>query len=174
MLQNEVTSFQPIADDKSKILILGTMPGNESLRAKEYYAHPDNLFWDILFRVCIKEWKCDELVEVDYSKKEELLLKNGIALWDVLQNCDRKGSLDIKIRNGVRNDFLTFFSKHPNIEHVFFNGKMAQTFFDDLIGDESIFIGRSFKLLPSTSPSNTMNSFFVLREWMQIRNYLIT
>lgn len=171
-MEAQIKSFDAIVNTECKMLILGTMPGNDSLNAQEYYAHEDNLFWDIIFRICDKNWKMDELVEEDYETKKALLLKNKIAVWDVLKHCDRKGSLDKAIRNLAHNDFKYFFTKHSNIKHVFFNGKKAKEYFDEFNSIPEIFEGRDFIPLPSTSPSNKMNSFYILKEWMQIRNYI--
>lgn len=169
----QIESFGHIADHNSKILILGTMPGNDSLKANEYYGHRNNLFWDILFRVCIPEWKCDEVVSVDYKTKINLLITNRIAVWDVLKFCDRKrSSLDKDIRNKIHNDFKTFFQDHPKIDAVFFNGKEAANYFEDFRTESTIFSNRNFITLQSTSPSNKTNSFRILKEWMQIRNYI--
>jgi len=169
----KIQSFDPIATTDSKVIILGTMPSNTSLKFNEYYSHPDNLFWDIIFRTCIPGWKIDELVKVEYKEKVKLLESNHIALWDVLKYCDRKGSLDIAIRNQAHNDFKAFFVDFPKIKTVFFNGKKASTFFDDLKSAPEIFVGKTFITLPSTSPSNTQNTFFILKEWFQIRKYII-
>ena len=166
----QIESFEPIVNDKSTVLILGTMPGVASLKAKQYYGHPDNLFWDIMFRVCSQDWKCDEVVSTDYETKKILLLKNKIALWDVLKFCDRKGSLDRDILNQIHNDFKSFFAKYPNIKKVFFNGKSAAEYFENYRNETTIFSNRTFTTLQSTSPSNTTNSFYILNQWKQILN----
>jgi hypoxanthine-DNA glycosylase len=168
----QIQSFEPISNDKSVVLILGTMPGIASLNTGEYYGHKDNLFWDIIFRVCSPEWKNDELVMSDFETKKELLLDNGIALWDVLQFCDRKGSLDKDIKNKIHNDFDTFFLNHQSIKTVFFNGKKAAEYFKDCQSSLIVSNEIQFITLPSTSPSNTTNSFFILKEWTQIRNFI--
>lgn len=171
-MQAALKSFQPIVYTNSKILILGTMPGAESLRKSEYYAHEDNLFWDIIYRVCKPEWPMIELVNSDFNEKKELLLDNGIALWDVLGICDRKGSQDKHIRNEVRNDFNKFFKQYPHITHVFFNSQKADKYFTEAKYGEQVYQGRAFKQLPSTSPSNTTNAFYILKEWMQLRTLI--
>lgn len=169
----QIESFKYIADQNSRVLILGTMPGNDSLKSSEYYGHPNNLFWDIMFRICIPEWKCDEVVSADYKTKENLLITNHIALWDVLKFCDRKeSSLDKHIRNQIHNDFRFFFKEHPKIRAVFFNGKLAAKYFEDFQTEQSISKDRIFITLQSTSPSNKTNSFKTLKEWIQIRNYI--
>jgi hypoxanthine-DNA glycosylase len=168
LTQMQAESFEPIVNKKSTVLILGTMPGVASLEAKQYYGHPDNLFWDIMFRVCRQEWRCEQPVDVDYETKRNLLLENKIALWDVLKFCDRKGSLDKSIRNQIHNDFKNFFEQYPSIIKVFFNGKTAAKYFEDFKGDSVIFSNRTFTILQSTSPSNTKNSFYILNQWTQI------
>lgn len=173
-MQVALKSFQPIVDQNSRVLILGTMPGAESLRKGEYYAHEDNLFWDIIYRVCKPDWPITELVNADFIDKKRVLLDNGIALWDVLGICDRKGSQDKHIRNEVRNDFSAFFIQYPQLKYIFFNGKKAEEYFTEAKYGEQIFKGRQFKQLPSTSPSNTMNSFYILKEWMQLRTLIKT
>lgn len=162
-----IESFEPIVNENSRTLILGTMPGNASLKVKEYYGHPDNLFWDIIFRVFKPDWRCDKLVTVDYEEKKELVLQNGVAIWDVLKYCDRKGSLDRDIRNQIRNDFNSFFSQYEGIEKVVFNGQIAAKYFEDFRSSSIVNNGRTFLTLQSTSPNNTTNSFFILGQWRQ-------
>jgi len=167
-----VTSFDAISDNSSTVLILGTMPGVASLTANQYYGHQDNLFWDIIFRVLDKDWNCEEVVSVDYESKKNLLLKNGVALWDVLKYCDRKGSLDTLIKNEIKNDLKTFFNRHPKIKTIFFNGQKAQKYFTEIEQDIPNVDQLQQVLLQSTSPSNTRNSFYILKEWTSIRKYL--
>lgn len=168
-----IQSFQPISDKNSKILIVGTMPGNESLRKGEYYAHQSNHFWDIMFRILIDNYSCFELVQETetYEKKVELLLNNGIALWDTLKYCDRKGNLDKEIRNEIINDFDSFFEVHKGILKVFFNGKKAHKYFIDsfkhLVDNRKI----ELVILNSTSSNNPNNVFGILNEWRkEIKN----
>jgi hypoxanthine-DNA glycosylase len=169
----QIKSFENISTSNSKILILGTMPGQDSLKANEYYCHRNNLFWDIIFRICFADWKCDNVVSADYKTKTDLLVEHRIALWDVLKYCDReRSSLDKHIRNQVHNNFKDFFSQHPNIKAVFFNGKEAAKFFEDFRPNPAIFENRLFITLQSTSPSNKTNAFVILKQWMQIKNYL--
>jgi hypoxanthine-DNA glycosylase len=166
----ETKSFDYIANENSKVLILGTMPGIASISANEYYGHPDNLFWDIIHRVCLPDWQFENLTTVSYEEKKQLLLKNKIALWDVLSYCERKGSLDKNIRNKIHNNLELFLQNHQNIKTIFFNGKDANKYFLELEG--SILKEKELIILQSTSPSNTKNSFFILNQWQQIRNYI--
>ena len=86
-------SFPPLISSSAKILILGSLPGEESLKQAQYYAHPRNAFWKIMFTVF------NEAYSEDYSVKCELLLKNHIALWDMVHSGNREGSLDSDIKD---------------------------------------------------------------------------
>ena len=160
-----INSFEPISSKNSEILILGTIPGEVSLRNKEYYGHKNNLFWDILFRVIDDHWNCKIIVEVDYNTKINLLLDNNIALWDVLDCCERNGSLDTQIKNEFKNDFKLFFTNHPNIKTIFFNGKKASDYFLSITNMLPEFKSYNQIVLQSTSPRNTTNTFYILYEW---------
>mgnify|MGYP001601729127 FL=1 len=94
-----VEGFEPIIDENCEILILGTMPGAESLIKQEYYAFERNQFWRIIFSIFGKE------IADNYESKKVVLLNNNIAIWDVLASCDRENSSDSNIRNAVVNDF---------------------------------------------------------------------
>ncbi|HTL00389.1 MAG TPA: DNA-deoxyinosine glycosylase [Pseudomonadales bacterium] len=146
-----VRSFPPIEDQSARTLILGTMPGVASLAAGQYYAHPRNAFWTILA----------DLLGFDpslaYVERTQRLIGAGIALWDVLRSCERRGSLDSKIdrTSVVANDFARFFEEHPCVDRVFFNGGNAEALYRrhvsrTLVGTRVV----SHMRLPSTSPAN--------------------
>lgn len=118
----QVTSFPPIADRSARILILGSMPGEASLAAGQYYAHPRNAFWSIMASLC------GFPVSAGYRARCRALRAAGIALWDVLQQCERTGSLDAAIDPAtvVANDFPALFRRCPRIERIFFNGGTAE------------------------------------------------
>jgi len=150
-------SFLPISNDDAKILILGTMPGTKSLEINQYYGHNQNNFWKFMFTILKEDFS------TDYEIKKALLQKNKIALWDVLQYCDRVGSLDSAIKNEIANDFETFLKQHPNIRTILFNGQKAAAFFKKYVHLE-----KKYQLitLPSTSPANASKSFqSKLEEW---------
>jgi hypoxanthine-DNA glycosylase len=84
-----ISSFPPVISKRSKILILGSIPGAKSLEMRQYYAHPQNRFWKIIFELL------NENFTTDYSEKIKILKKHHIALWDVIDSCERKGSLDL-------------------------------------------------------------------------------
>ena len=157
-------AFPPIADQKSKVLLLGTMPGEQSLKLQQYYGHKGNQFWKIMFNLF------KQPLRDSYESKRQLLLTNSIALWDVLQNCEREGSSDTNIKNEVANDFAGFYEKHPSVKHVFFTSGKAETFYDTYVGrNKSV----TYHNLPSPSSANTWKTFDEkLNEWTTILKYL--
>ena len=157
-----IRSFPPIVDSHSRILILGSMPGVESLRKQQYYAHPRNQFWKIIFTLF------EEPLEESFSKRIAFLKDRGIALWDVIAECFREGSLDSSIKEEKVNNFKDFFCQYPNIKYVFFNGVKAYETFRKQIGFD--FPGLTFKKLPSTSPANAVKFEIKLQEWAEIKN----
>ena len=146
-----IRSFPPIAAADAHTLILGTMPGIASLTAGQYYAHSRNGFWTILGRLLGFD------AQLDYSLRVQRLRTAGIAVWDVLQSCERHGSLDARIEGAsvVANDFKKFFHHHSRVARVCFNGATAQALFRRHIAqtlDDAP--SRSYVRLPSTSPAN--------------------
>ncbi|MGK5092581.1 DNA-deoxyinosine glycosylase [Deltaproteobacteria bacterium TL4] len=143
--------FPPIAEKTAIILILGTMPGEESLKKKEYYAHPRNAFWEIMASLF------DFNPSLNYEEKNEILKDNRIALWDVMKACEREGSLDSKIKKDtiIENDFVSFFNKYPNISYVFFNGSRAKQEYTKRVLPKLAESKHEIKYaqLPSTSPA---------------------
>lgn len=157
-------SFSPISNDDAKVLILGTMPGTKSLELNQYYGHNQNNFWKFMFTIFKEDFSND------YENKKALLQKNKIALWDVLQFCDRVGSLDSAIKNEIANDFETFLKQHPNIKTILFNGQKAAAFFK-----KYVHLQKSYQLitLPSTSPANASKTYqSKLDEWKIISSLL--
>ncbi|NUY79824.1 DNA-deoxyinosine glycosylase [Flavobacterium sp. MAH-1] len=159
-----ICSFPALADANSKILVLGTMPGVQSLQKQQYYAHPQNAFWKILFSLF------DELpVPSEFELRKKLLIENGIALWDVLESCHREGSLDSNIKNGIPNKIRELLAAYPNIKAVVFNGKESHRLFVKTFGDS---ISLPQIVMPSTSPANTMKFETKLESWSVIKKYL--
>lgn len=149
--------FPPIADAKATILILGTMPSEESLKKKEYYGNPRNAFWKIMATLFAFE------NITSYEGRTIELKNNHIALWDVMRDCERQGSLDSAIVDSsiVANDFVSFYRHHPNIRHVFFNGAKAEKEYRKrvlpMLSAETKEI--AYSRLPSTSPAMASLSF---------------
>jgi hypoxanthine-DNA glycosylase len=160
-----IHSFPPIADASARILILGSMPGEESLRAQQYYAHPRNAFWRLMGDLF------DAGPELPYGKRTQQLKKAGVALWDVLASCMRKGSLDSAIAADsiIANDFQAFFASHRNITRVFFNGTKAEHSFRKHVLPTLTAQPLQFTRLPSTSPAHAARSHAQKRtEWQII------
>ncbi|MCW4467778.1 DNA-deoxyinosine glycosylase [Flavobacterium sp. MFBS3-15] len=152
-------AFPPVVHSDSKILILGTMPGEKSLRLQEYYGNRGNQFWKLLFAIFNYE------PTHDYPGKLSLLKTHRIALWDVLEGCEREGSLDSNIKNEVPNDFTGFYKSHPQITHVFFSSKNAAAYYDKYVGRRE---GIAYDTLPSPSGANaTMPFAQKLEVWQQ-------
>ena len=153
---NSLSGFAAIADVNARVLILGSMPGSLSLQEQRYYAHPRNSFWFIMKDL----FDATELKT--YTQKLQLLRDKKIALWDVLETCERKGSLDSAIQSHsvIANDFETFFGQHTQIHSVFFNGARAETEYKKhvarLSGIQSL--GLQYHRLPSTSPAHAAMS----------------
>lgn len=162
-MQNRISSFPPIIDQESKILILGSVPGVKSLEKQEYYGHPQNKFWKIIF----------ELFEVDftenYVEKIEILKKNKIAVWDAIDTCERKGSLDSEIRNEEANDIKNLLQTHPNIRAIFCNGGKSYKNLKKILDKNSEI---PVYLLPSTSPLHTISFEKKLEDWKILKTYL--
>ena len=132
------------------------MPGVLSLKAGQYYAHPQNAFWPIMANLY------DFSLTSSYESRVQSLKESHIAVWDVLHSCVRAGSLDSAIVNGSRiaNDFRSFFKHHSNIKLVAFNGTEAEKSFKTYVLSEldlrEVGIGDvNFVRLPSTSPAHT-------------------
>ncbi|WP_423909540.1 DNA-deoxyinosine glycosylase [Candidatus Spongiihabitans sp.] len=159
--------FPPIADARATVLILGTMPSEESLRKKQYYGNPRNAFWKIMGRLLKFERAAI------YEERTEILKNNKIALWDVMQSCERQGSLDSAIINStiIENDFVSFYRSHPNIRQVFFNGTKAEKEYCKRVLPKLSVKTKDieYSRLPSTSPAMAHMSFDVkLLEWSAI------
>jgi hypoxanthine-DNA glycosylase len=155
-----IYSFPYFIDSNTEVLVLGTMPGSMSLEKQEYYAHPRNHFWKI-FHTIFNALPIPE----NFEKKVELLQSNKIGLWDVLENCERKGSLDIHIKNHKENDFVALLEKFPAIKKIVFNGKQSHAFFIKKFGQIE---GITYYVMPSTSPANTMSFENKLKIWSSV------
>jgi TDG/mug DNA glycosylase family protein len=150
-----VQSFPPVADRHAEILILGSMPGRDSLAAGQYYAHPYNLFWKIM--AAMLGFK----PQTPYRGRLKALRDARIALWDVMHSCRRVGSLDASIETSTikANDFPSFFRSHRRIGHVFFNGSTAQATYVRHVLPSVAPLGLRYTRLPSTSPAHAALSY---------------
>jgi double-stranded uracil-DNA glycosylase len=150
----KVVAFPPSIDERCTRLVLGSMPGEASLEAQQYYAHPRNGFWPIAYRV-LSEGK--EVPPPSYEARLRFLLAHGIGLWDVLHACERQGSLDTAIRQPETNDFGELFLRYPKIDTIYCNGGKAYELFMKLVVP-TLAADRSLRYvkLPSTSPAHTI------------------
>ncbi|KAB0642176.1 DNA-deoxyinosine glycosylase [Burkholderia latens] len=152
--------FAPVVAPHTHTMILGSFPGEASLDAAQYYAHPRNQFWRLLGAVLGEPG----LHELAYDARLERVLAHGIGIWDVLDACHREGSLDSAIRNAKPNDFASLREHAPLLKKVCFNGKTAGRF-AGVIGEA----GYETLVLPSSSPANAMLSFEQkLEHWRRI------
>lgn len=156
-----IYSFEPIADDGCRVLVLGTMPGVVSLRKQQYYGYAHNAFWRIMYGLF--GLNPDE----DYETRKRFLLQKHIAVWDVLEACDREGSSDSDIKNPVPNDFTAFYSQYPRICSVCFNGGPAGRLYKRFVEKPGTTESsqRSFYSFPSTSPAYTIPFEKKLEQW---------
>lgn len=161
-------SFPPLARPDARVLILGSMPGAESLRRRQYYAHPHNRFWAIM----------GELFgagpDLPYAARVARLLDRRVAVWDVLKRCERTGSLDgsIVAASEVPNDFVRFLRAHPGIRGVFFNGAKAEQVFLRRVAPKLDEVPPLVRL-PSTSPAHAgLRPQAKLAAWRRIAGIL--
>jgi len=160
-------SFPPVVGERPRVLILGSLPGEESLRRRQYYAHPRNAFWPIM----------GELLGFDpalpYPDRLEALKKNGVALWDTIGAGRRKGSLDTGIRDAESNPVAALVEENPSIGLVCCNGGKS---FDQLRRSAPDLFGRAgleIVRLPSTSPAAAMYRFAEkLSAWRIVAEFL--
>lgn len=147
----EIQGFPPIADNRAKVLVLGSMPSEASLFKQQYYAHPRNAFWSVMGALFAA------YPELDYEVRKRILLQNGVAVWDVLASCRREGSADSDIiRDSIQtNDFAAFFRQHAAIKRVFFNGGTAEALYKKYVLPvlDGKYTVLRYQRLPSTSPA---------------------
>lgn len=132
-IPEHIHSFAPIINESSEVLILGTIPGPESLRKRQYYANPNNQFWSIIYSVYD-----EKTVESSYEDKICFLLDHRIALWDVYYSADRLGALDADIKNPELNDIKGLLHSHPCIKRILLAGRTAEKVFGKYFPDVSI------------------------------------
>lgn len=147
------------------MIILGSMPGAESLRRHQYYGHPRNQFWRIIYMLFNVSY------EEDYTSRLRFLTGKGIGLWDVIESCERQGSLDSDIKNERINDFPWLFKTYPGIRYVLFDGAKAYETFRKKVGF-AVADGVTYKKLPSTSPANAIPLERKFNEWKVLTEYL--
>ena len=156
-----VHSIPPVFDERSRILILGSFPSVKSRETGFFYGHPQNRFWKVLAEVF------NDPVPVSIEEKRSFLLKNHIAVWDVIHSCDIEGSSDSSIRNVEPND-LRKILKRAKIKAIYVNGRTAEKYYLKYIEPD---LGIKAVCLPSTSPANAAWSLNNLVEaWCSVRD----
>jgi len=155
--------FPPFYGTNAKVLILGTIPSPKSREHGFYYMHPQNRFWRVMadaFRQDFPE---------TLPQRKEFLLRNRIALWDVLQSCEIDGASDASIRNARPNDLLSLLHQVP-VEFIFTTGKTAEKYYNKLLRHT---VGRECIPLPSTSPANCRLKYEeLLKQYQKIAEVL--
>ena len=159
---NKEHGFEPICDENSRVLILGTLPSVKSSEQGFYYGHPQNRFWRLMAELlnCPAPKSADE--------KRAMLLDGGIALWDVVKRCDIEGSSDASIRNAEPNDVMRVL-READIRAIYANGGKAAQLYNKLLLPIT---GREIITLPSTSPANASWNLERLKEAWKVRLYV--
>jgi len=158
--------FPPVVDPDVRVLVLGSLPGDASLAAAQYYGHPRNGFWRLMGAVVERD-----LVALPYDQRLAALLAAGVGLWDVHAEAVRPGSLDAAIKDAADNDLLGLVGGLPNLRAVAFNGGAAAK------AGTRLLVGRADRLalvaLPSSSPAHAaMGLEAKLEAWMRLKAWL--
>ncbi|AKM11410.1 hypothetical protein AB433_00880 [Croceicoccus naphthovorans] len=163
---NRKASFAPIVDVRTRVLILGSLPGDASLSAARYYAHPRNRFWHLVGAVM----RQPNLPDFDYDARLGCLSDRGIGLWDVVKSGSRKGSLDAALRDVEGNDLAALIASLPDLRAIGFNGGTAARIGRKQLGDS---VGPALLDLPSSSPAHAAMSLAEkTTRWLALRPYL--
>ena len=155
--QDRIYSYEPVVDSGCRLLILGTMPSVKSLEDGFYYAHPRNAFWPMMAEIL------GEARPATIEEKKKMLLGHGIALWDTVRSCTRRGSLDSALRDIELNDIGALLARYPSIDLILLNGGEAWRLFHKI--DPAAYAGREALRMPSTSPAYTLRYEEKLNAW---------
>lgn len=157
--------FDPVVDGQTRLLILGSLPGEKSLAHSQYYAHPQNKFWRLLGDVLGAD-----LQELLYEARLASVLAHGVGLWDVVAQAHRSGSLDSNIRNRDDNDLPGLLARFPAIRAIAFNGGTAAKVGIKVLGEQAA----RYRImeLPSSSPAHTKPYLEKLEQWRVLRHAL--
>ncbi|KSB87950.1 DNA-deoxyinosine glycosylase [Caulobacter vibrioides] len=164
--QTRKRGFPPIVDPNVRVLVLGSLPGDASLAAAQYYGYPRNGFWRLMGAVVERD-----LVALPYDDRLAALLAAGVGLWDVHAEAVRPGSLDAAIKDAADNDLLGLVDSLPNLRAVAFNGGTAAKAGTRLLASRSDRL--ALTPLPSSSPAHAAMGFEAKREaWIALRAWL--
>lgn len=160
-------SFPPVADDDARVLVLGSLPGDRSLAAQRYYAHPQNQFWQLMSPVV-----GHDLVALGYDERLATLRASGVALWDVVGSARRAGSSDAAIVDIAGNDIAGLAARLPRLRAIAFNGGTALKQGLKLLGGRVDTGGPAIVALPSSSPLHTIGLAAKQPAWDQLAAFL--
>jgi TDG/mug DNA glycosylase family protein len=158
------SSFAPVADAGTRLLILGSLPGEASLARAQYYAHPQNQFWRLVGAVI-----GDDLQAMEYALRLSALRAAGVGLWDVVRSATRTGSLDTAIRGHQPNALAEFAATLPALRAIAFNGGKASAIGRRQLGPSTLW---ELISLPSSSPAHTMAFGRKEAEWLTLKRFL--
>lgn len=158
-------SFGAVVDARTRVLVLGSLPGEASLRLGQYYAHPRNQFWRLIGAVI----GAADLAALPYPERLETLQAAGVGLWDVVRSAARKGSLDADIREHEPNALQALAAALPDLRAVAFNGGTALRLGRDLLDGT---MGVEIVALPSSSPAFTLAFEQKLEAWIALKGFL--
>ena len=156
-------SFPPVVDGNTRVIVLGSLPGEQSLAAGRYYANPRNQFWTLIGSVIGKD-----LAPIAYDERLETLLRAGVGLWDTIASAQREGSLDAAIRNHSPNALPELATRLPKLRGFAFNGGKSASLGRAALGDTLLRLIQ----LPSSSPAYTMPLADKKTAWMKLRELL--
>ena len=157
--------FAPVVDARTRVLILGSLPGDASLKAAQYYAHPQNGFWRLIGAVIAQP----DLTALPYEARLERLRTARIGLWDVIASAERQGSLDAAIRNPEGADLAALMTRLPDLRAVAFNGGTAARLGRRALADAP---GVALLDLPSSSAAHARPFAEKLSRWTALAPYL--
>ena len=159
-------AFEPVVDSRTRLLVLGSLPGDASLKAGQYYAHPQNAFWRLIGGVVERD-----LVAMPYPDRLNALKTAGVGLWDVIASASRPGSLDAAIRDATAADLDQLMLQLPDSRAVAFNGATAAR-----IGRRTLHPLPDLALLdlPSSSAAHTRALASKAEAWAVLKAFLIT
>ena len=157
-------SFPPVVDERVRLLVLGSLPGEESLARAQYYANPRNHFWRLMGEVMERD-----LVPLGYEERLQALLECRVGLWDIVGSATRSGSLDAAIRDHSANDLLTLAQSLPELRAIAFNGGTSAR-----LGQKALGAAEDWARipLPSSSPAYTLPFEKKLEAWLTLHRFL--
>ena len=159
-------SFAPVVDARTRVLVLGSLPGEASLAQAQYYAHRQNRFWHLIGDVI-----GEALTSMKYDARLQALLDHRVGLWDVIAKAKREGSLDSRIRDHATNDLAALVAALPNLVAVAFNGGTAAKIGMQLLAESRMSL--DLIKLPSSSPAYAAVPYAEkLRAWEALRKWL--